>query len=214
MVCEHARCGSRGRRFVGFLLLVGQAMIHWILSLTMLWAMVLLGACQGINHGMGWLFAVAWAMREPKGNAVARSLIPIAIGQYCNRRCGAGGSITRYDTAARHHSYAVAALVVSMGTYCFVRRRRPGWVRCRLVPRLDLVVVCDGLCSRRRIDGGAFPATTRRSCAEPIARLEHFSQTVTPLQGMLATVLHTSAYGCSHGWCTKRSDSQFCVKHG
>ena len=133
--------------------------------------MVLLGACQGINHGMGWLFAVALAVREAKGSAVARSLIPIAIGQYCNRRCGAGGSITRYDTAARHHSYAVAALVVSMGTYCSFDVAALDGCECRL----------------------GFATTTRRSCAEPIAGLEHFSQTDTPLQGMAATVLHTSA---------------------
>jgi hypothetical protein len=42
--------------------------------------MLLLGAYHGINPGMGWLFAVALGMQEQKGSAVARALVPIALG--------------------------------------------------------------------------------------------------------------------------------------
>ena len=42
--------------------------------------MLLLGAYHGLNPGMGWLFAVALGMQEQKGSAVARSLVPIALG--------------------------------------------------------------------------------------------------------------------------------------
>ena len=42
--------------------------------------MLVLGAYHGINPGMGWLFAVAVGMQEQWGSAIARSLIPIAIG--------------------------------------------------------------------------------------------------------------------------------------
>ena len=55
-------------------------MMHAGLSSTMLWLMLLLGAYHGINPGMGWLFAVALGMQEQKGSAVARALVPIAIG--------------------------------------------------------------------------------------------------------------------------------------
>src|SRR5437867_12125114 len=55
-------------------------MTHAGLTSTMLWLMLLLGAYHGLNPGMGWLFAVALGMQEQKGSAVARSLIPIAVG--------------------------------------------------------------------------------------------------------------------------------------
>jgi hypothetical protein len=42
--------------------------------------MLLLGAYHGLNPGMGWLFAVALGMQEQKGSAVAKSLVPIALG--------------------------------------------------------------------------------------------------------------------------------------
>ena len=55
-------------------------MTHVGLTSTTLWLMLLLGAYHGLNPGMGWLFAVALGMQEQKGSAVARSLVPIAIG--------------------------------------------------------------------------------------------------------------------------------------
>jgi hypothetical protein len=55
-------------------------MMHVGLTSTALWLMLLLGAYHGLNPGMGWLFAVALGMQEQKGSAVARSMIPIALG--------------------------------------------------------------------------------------------------------------------------------------
>ena len=55
-------------------------MMHAGLTSTTLWLMLLLGAYHGLNPGMGWLFAVALGMQEQKGSAVARSLVPIALG--------------------------------------------------------------------------------------------------------------------------------------
>jgi len=55
-------------------------MTHAGLTSTTLWLMLLLGAYHGLNPGMGWLFAVALGMQEQKGSAVARSLVPIALG--------------------------------------------------------------------------------------------------------------------------------------
>ena len=54
--------------------------MHAEMSSTALWLMLLLGAYHGINPGMGWLFAVALGMQERKGSAVARALVPIALG--------------------------------------------------------------------------------------------------------------------------------------
>src|ERR1041384_1328745 len=55
-------------------------MTHSAIGPTALWLMLLLGAYHGLNPGMGWLFAVALGMQEEKGSAVAKALIPIALG--------------------------------------------------------------------------------------------------------------------------------------
>ena len=55
-------------------------MMHTELGSTAMWLMLLLGAYHGVNPGMGWLFAVALGMQEQRGSAVAKSLVPIAIG--------------------------------------------------------------------------------------------------------------------------------------
>ena len=55
-------------------------MNSWGIGWTTFWLMLLLGAYHGINPGMGWLFAVALGMQEKDGRAVAKSLVPIAIG--------------------------------------------------------------------------------------------------------------------------------------
>lgn len=47
----------------------------------MQWTAVLfLGACHGINPGMGWLFAVALGMQQGSARGVWRALPPIALG--------------------------------------------------------------------------------------------------------------------------------------
>jgi len=55
-------------------------MMHAGLTWTVFWLMLLLGAYHGINPGMGWLFAVALGMQDGKGSAVAKALVPIALG--------------------------------------------------------------------------------------------------------------------------------------
>src|SRR6266550_7031004 len=131
---------TRGRRFVGLLLLLGPAMTHAGLTSTMLWLMLLLGAYHGLNPGMGWLFAVALGMQEQKGSAVARSLIPIAVGHAV-----AIGSVVLTSVFLGMTlpliviRYLVAALLVGMGIYCLMRHRHPRWVRMQVGFR-DLTV--------------------------------------------------------------------------
>ena len=104
-----------------------------------LWPMVLLGAYHGINHGMGWLFAVALGMQEQKGKAVARALVPIAVGH-----AGAIGIVVL--TAALLGlalpliaiRYFVVGLLVGLGIYSLVGHRHPRWVRMQVGFR-DLV---------------------------------------------------------------------------
>jgi hypothetical protein len=167
------------------------------LSSTMLWLMLLLGAYHGLNPGMGWLFAVALGMQEQKGSAVARSLIPIAVGHAV-----AIGSVVLTSvflgmtlplTVIR---YLVAALLVGMGIYCLVRHRHPRWVRMQVGFR-DLTVWSFLMASAHGAGLMVVPVLLRSNTVEAQTRIaghNHISQTVTPLAGMLATGVHTVAY--------------------
>src|ERR1700731_4032144 len=99
-------------------------MTHAGLTPTVSWLMLLLGAYHGLNPAMGWLFAVALGMQEQKGSAVARPLVPTAVGHAV-----AIGSVVL--TAAFLGMtlplvvirYFVAAVLVGLGIYCLVRHQ-------------------------------------------------------------------------------------------
>ena len=115
-------------------------MNHSEVGSTALWLMALLGAYHGINPGMGWLFAVALGMQEQKGSAVARSLVPIALGHALAigvvvlAAAFLGMALPR--EAIR---YPVAALLVGLGVYSLVGHYHPRWVRMKVGFR-DLTV--------------------------------------------------------------------------
>src|SRR3954451_13410546 len=53
------------------------------IDMTEIWpwlALAGLGACHGLNPGMGWLFAVALGMHRHDGRIVRLSVVPIAFG--------------------------------------------------------------------------------------------------------------------------------------
>src|SRR5207244_8185117 len=119
---------------------VGAAVGQAGLTSRMLWLMLRGGAYHGLGRGMGWLFAVALGMQEQKGSAVARSLIPIAVGHAV-----AIGSVVLTSVFLGMTlpliviRYLVAALLVGMGIYCLMRHRHPRWVRMQVGFR-DLTV--------------------------------------------------------------------------
>src|SRR5499425_2609001 len=107
-------------------------MTHAEMSSTALWVMLLLVAYHGINPGMGWLFAVALGMQEQRGSAVAKSLVPIALGH----ALAIGGVVmvaAFLGTALPLLTirYSVAALLVGLGIFSLVRHWHPRWVRMR-----------------------------------------------------------------------------------
>jgi hypothetical protein len=177
-------------------------MTHAGLTPTALWLMLLLGAYHGLNPGMGWLFAVALGMQEQKGSAVARSLVPIAVGHAL-----AIGSVVL--TAAFLGMtlplivirYFVAAVLVGMGIYCLVRHQHPRWVRMQVGFR-DLTTWSflmasahgAGLMVVPVLLGSNAVAAQDRMAGHNIARHNHVSSIASPLAGMLATGVHTLAY--------------------
>jgi hypothetical protein len=172
-------------------------MTHAGLTPTALWMLLLLGAYHGINPAMGWLFAVAVGMQERKGSAVARSLVPIAVGHAL-----AIGSVV-LTTAFLGMTlpvivirYFVAAVLIGLGIYCLVRHQHPRWVRMKVSFR-DLTVWSFLMASAHGAGLMVVPVLLGSNTVEargPMAGPNDLSPTASPLAAMLATSVHTIAY--------------------
>ncbi|MGA2428474.1 MAG: hypothetical protein ABSH13_08220 [Candidatus Acidiferrum sp.] len=172
-------------------------MAHDGLTSTELWLMLLLGAYHGLNPGMGWLFAVALGMQEQKGSAVAKSLVPIALGH----ALAIGGVVlialflgmTLPLTVVR---YFVAAILVGLGIFCLVGHWHPRWIRMQVGFR-DLTVWSFLMASAHGAGLMVVPVLLGSTTAQAGARMgghDHMASAISPLAGMLATGAHTGAY--------------------
>ncbi len=171
-------------------------MTHAGLTSTALWMMLLLGAYHGINPGMGWLFAVALGMQEQKGSAVVRSLIPIAIGHAL--AIGAvvlTAAVLGMTLPLAAIRYSVAAILIGLGIYSFVRHQHPRWVRMQVGFR-DLTVWSFLMASAHGAGLMVVPVLLRSNTVEAQDQMahNHMAQAASPLAGMLATGVHTIAY--------------------
>jgi hypothetical protein len=172
-------------------------MMHAEMGSTVLWLMLLLGAYHGLNPGMGWLFAVALGMQEQRGSAVAKSLVPIALGHAL-----AIGSVVMaaafLGTALPLLTirYSVAALLVGLGIFSLVRHWHPRWVRMRVGFR-DLTAWSFLMASAHGAGLMVLPVLLGSSTVEAQAHMAghiHMSSVTNPLAGMLATGMHTVGY--------------------
>jgi hypothetical protein len=164
--------------------------------------MMLLGAYHGINPGMGWLFAVALGMQEHKGSAVARSLVPIALGHALAigvvvlAAAFLGMALPRETIR-----YSVAALLFGLGVFSLVRHYHPRWVRMKVGFR-DLTVWSFLMASAHGAGLMVVPVLLGSStvkAADPMAGHHHMPAVVSPMQALLATGVHTAAYLAATG---------------
>ena len=177
-------------------------MTHVEVGSTALWLMLLLGAYHGINPGMGWLFAVALGMQQQKASAVARSLVPIAIGH----AAAIGGVVLAAALLGRALPlaairYLVAAVLIGLGIHRLVRHRHPRWVRMRVGFR-DLVVWSFLMASAHGAGLMVLPVLLGSStvqAADHIAGHNHASAVTSPLAGLVATGVHTIGYLAATG---------------
>ena len=172
-------------------------MMHAEMSSTALWLMLLLGAYHGINPAMGWLFAVALGMQEQRGSAVARSLVPIALGHAL-----AIGSVVLVAAVLGMAlpllsiRYSVAGLLVGLGIFSLVRHWHPRWVRMRVGFR-DLTAWSFLMASAHGAGLMVLPVLLGSSTVEAQSHMVghcHMPSTASPLAGMLATGIHTLGY--------------------
>ena len=172
-------------------------MNHAALSSGALWLMLLLGAYHGLNPGMGWLFAVALGLQEAKGSAVAKALVPIALGHAV--AIGIVVLIAEFLGMALPLPvirYSVAVLLVSLGIYGLVRHRHPRWVRMQVGFR-DLTVWSFLMASAHGAGLMVLPVLLGSStveAADQMAGHHHMTTVASPLAGILATTVHTTAY--------------------
>jgi hypothetical protein len=172
-------------------------MTHAEMGSTALWLMLLLGAYHGINPGMGWLFAVALGMQERKGIAVARALVPIALGHAL-----AIGSVVMavafLGLALPREAirYLVAAILFGLGIFSLIRHYHPRWVRMQVTFR-DLTVWSFLIASAHGAGLMVVPLLLGSSTVEAANQMaghHHPSAATSPLAVLLATAVHTTAY--------------------
>lgn len=174
-------------------------MTHGELSAAALWLMLLLGAYHGLNPGMGWLFAVALGMQEQKSLAVARSLLPIALGH----ALAVGGVITislllGVSLPIVVVRNMVAALLLGLGVFFLVKHWHPRWVRMQ-VGFGDLTLWSFLMATAHGAGLMVVPVLLRGGAAQAYSRASHdhagvAAAAASPLAGFLATVVHTAGY--------------------
>jgi hypothetical protein len=172
-------------------------MTHPELGSTALGLMLLLGAYHGINPGMGWLFAVALGMQEQKGSAVARSLLPIALGHALAIGCVVlAAAFLGMALPLAAIRYPVGLVLLGLGIYCLIRHHHPRWVR-RQVGFRDLTLWSFLMASAHGAGLMVVPvllATSTVEAANKTASHHHMSAAASPLAALLATGVHTLGY--------------------
>jgi hypothetical protein len=179
-------------------------MMHAGLSPTALWLVLLLGAYHGINPGMGWLFAVALGMQEQKGSAVAKSIVPLAVGHALAIAIAVlAAALLGMVVPLTTLRYCVAAFLIGLGIYSLVTHWHPRWVRMQVGFR-DLTVWSFLMASAHGAGLMVVPVLLGSGtveAAEGMAGHHHHQMAAgaSPLAGMIASLVHTIAYLAATG---------------
>jgi hypothetical protein len=172
-------------------------MTHAGLTSTVFWLMLLLGAYHGINPGMGWLFAVALGMQEQKGSAVARALVPVALGHALAIGIVVlAAAFLGMALPLMAIRYFVASLLVGLGIYCLVGHLHPRWVRMQVGFR-DLTAWSFLMASAHGAGLMVLPVLLGSGtveAADQMAGHARMAAVTSPLSGVLATAVHTTVY--------------------
>jgi hypothetical protein len=161
-----------------------------------LWLMVMLGAYHGLNPGMGWLFAVALGLQAQDGRAVARALVPIAIGHALAIAAAVLAAAflgAALPLAALRVGIAAALIVLGL---CWLRRHRhPRWVRMQVGFR-DLTVWSFLVASVHGAGLMVLPVLLGGGAVEAAGEMAGHDHAPArgALFGLLATGVHAASY--------------------
>jgi hypothetical protein len=172
-------------------------MTHAGLTPTALWLLLFLGAYHGINPGMGWLFAVALGLQEQKGSAVAKSIVPLALGHALAIAIAVlAAALLGIVLPLTTVRYCVAAFLIGLGIFSLIKHWHPRWVRMQVGFR-DLTVWSFLMASAHGaglmvlpvlLGGGTVQA------AEHMAGHHQMAAVASPVAGLIASIVHTAAY--------------------
>jgi len=162
-----------------------------------LWVMLFLGAYHGLNPGMGWLFAVALGLQAQEGRAVARALLPMALGHALAVGVVVLAAVVlgaALPIAALR--VGVAAVLIGLGAFWLVRHRHPRWVRMQVGYR-DLTLWSFLVASAHGAGVMVLPVllgTSPVQAAGQMAGHHHAPAAGSAMAGLLATAVHTAGY--------------------
>ena len=163
-------------------------------------ALFLLGAYHGVNPGMGWLFAVALGMQEGSRRAVARSLLPIALGH----GVAIGlvvllAGLVQVIVPLPYLKIPVALLLFAFGLYRLLRGRHPRWGGMQVGFR-DLTIWSFLMASAHGAGFVVLPVLLAMPAGEhaghALVGSHHLGASAFrgPLTSLLATLVHTLGY--------------------
>jgi hypothetical protein len=158
--------------------------------------MLLLGAYHGLNPGMGWLFAVALGLQAQEGRAVARALVPMALG-HALAIAGVVLAVVLLGGALPLASLrvVVGTVLIGLGAYSLARHRHPRWVRMQVGFR-DLTLWSFLVASVHGAGLMVVPVLLGGTPLEAAGQAghHHTAATGSAVAGLLATAVHTSGY--------------------
>jgi hypothetical protein len=136
-------------------------------------------------------------MQEQKGSAVARALVPIALGHALSIGCVVlAAALLGMALPREAIRYPVAAFLFGLGIYSLVRHHHPRWVRMQVGFR-DLTLWSFLMASAHGAGLMLLPVLLGSRTVEAADHMEghhHVSAAASPLAALLATALHTFAY--------------------
>jgi hypothetical protein len=157
-------------------------------------ALLLLGAFHGVNPGMGWLFAVALGMQEQRRTAVWRAMLPLAVGH--GLAIGAVlllAGLTGALLPARTLRITVALMLVSLGTWRFVRQRHVRWGGMR-VGMMGLTVWSFLMASAHGAGLMVLPVVLAAAPQHAADHAGHGGGVANAMSGAFATAVHGVGY--------------------
>ena len=161
-------------------------------------ALLLLGAYHGINPGMGWLFAVARGMQEHATKAVARAIVPIALGHALSiGLVVALAGLIQIVLPLGYVQLAVAFALISLGIFRLLRRKHFVWGGMQVSFR-DLTFWSFLMASAHGAGLMVLPIVLHTASASAMSSgHEHhmnMASNTGPWTGIVATLIHTSGY--------------------
>lgn len=155
----------------------------------------LLGTVHGINPGMGWLFAVGLGLQEGRGQAVWRSLFPMALGH--TLAIGvvvALAGLIQVIIPAKVVTTVVAVTLIGLGLYKLFRHRHPRFGGMQVGFR-DLVIWSFLMASAHGAGLMVLPFLgSDASAGHEAGHMAGMAGAMSPESGLFAVLIHTVGY--------------------